>query len=180
VVALTADALPATRAACLAADMDDCLAKPLDAARLAGLIGRFLPGAAALRRRPAPPEEAAEAAAVPLPAFQPDLFDTSRLVDSFGGFTPAARAFLAEFAANLPDQFEALEMAFGAADFGGAHEQAQALVSAARSVGATTIGDAATAVQAALEQGDVDLGQERLSAVAEAVQAFRAATEGVI
>lgn len=178
VVGLTADALPATRAACLAAGMDDCLAKPLDAARLAGLIGRFLPAAGALRRRPAPPEEAPAAPeTLELPLFAPDLLDTGPLVESFGGFTPAARAFLAEFSQSLPDQFEALEMSFGAADFGGAHEQAQALVGTSRAVGATAVTAATAAVQEALEQGDVDLGQERLTAVAEAVQAFRSAME---
>ncbi len=183
IVALTADALPATRAACLAAGMDDCLTKPLDAARLAGLIGRFMPDAAALRRRPLPPEEAG-AAAVPetteAPVFDPGLLDTSHLVESFGGFTPAARAFLADFAANLPDQLESLEMSFGAADFGGAHELAHALTGAARSVGASAIADAAAAVQDALEKGDVDHAQELLGPVAEAVQAFRNATEGVV
>ncbi len=181
IVALTADALPATRAACLAAGMDDCLTKPLDAARLAGLIGRFLPAAGTLRRRPAALEEVASAPhPAELPAFDPGLFDTSHLIESFGGFTPAARALLAEFTGNLPDHLEALEMSFGAADFGGAQEQAHALVGAARSVGATAVAGAAAAVHDALVQGDVDLGQDRLTAVAEAVQAFRTATEGVV
>lgn len=181
VIGLTTDVAPATRAACLAAGMDDWLAKPLDAVRLAALVARLLPAADGLRRSPVVSEADRETAPpAPLPAFQPELFDTGRLTESFGGFTAAARAFLAEFAAALPDQLEMLEMSFGAADFGGAQEQARSLVAAARAVGATAVGDAAAAVEAALAQGDVDLGQERLSGVTEAVHAFCAAMEGVV
>jgi CheY-like chemotaxis protein/HPt (histidine-containing phosphotransfer) domain-containing protein len=54
IIAMTANAMPADRERCLAAGMDDYLAKPIQPAQLERALGRWLPGFGDGRDEPAP------------------------------------------------------------------------------------------------------------------------------
>jgi CheY-like chemotaxis protein/HPt (histidine-containing phosphotransfer) domain-containing protein len=77
IIAMTANAMQGDRDRCLAAGMDDYLAKPIDITLLAEMLAQWLPSEAASPAPPAPP------AAKPAEA-GPEAIDMQRLTDLFG------------------------------------------------------------------------------------------------
>ncbi len=86
IVALTAGVLEHERARCLAAGMDDFVAKPIDPAQLYAALARYLPaaahGAPPARVQPTPAPRSAPALAAPAPAFDPTMLNTIAAFDS--------------------------------------------------------------------------------------------------
>jgi two-component system sensor histidine kinase/response regulator len=141
------------------AGMDGYLTKPIEVAALARVIEERLPAALDLRRErdpsgggPAPGTTVQTAG----PAVDPEVFDQARLVDVFGDFGPAARAFLDEFLASIPARLEGLAAAVEAADAEQGRDIAHSLKGAALSVGANRLGQLASDVQDAYDQDDPD------------------------
>jgi len=159
IVALTADALPGTEQHCLDGGMDGYLTKPIDSKALAATLERWLPRAAALRRRPEP-EPVVETPPPAPPEIDPAIFDAGRLAESFGSLGgalgPEARGFLGGFLEGLPAMLAAVDEALGRDDGPAARDAAHALKGAARSIGAVRLGQVAADVQDCLDAGDLD------------------------
>jgi signal transduction histidine kinase/CheY-like chemotaxis protein/HPt (histidine-containing phosphotransfer) domain-containing protein len=154
IVALTADALPGTEQKCLDAGMDGYLTKPIDSKKLTATLERFLPAAAALRRRPEAKAAAAPKAAEP--AVDPAIFERERLAEMFGGWTGDAKTFFNDFLGGVPAMIAKVDAALADADAPAAREAAHAIKGAARSMGAVRLGQLASDLQDVLDAGDLD------------------------
>ena len=140
IVALTADALSGTEAACRAAGMDDFLTKPVTLERLDAMVRRWLPAATALRR---PPTE------VVVPTF-----DAGPMRSMFGSATDAME-FFEEFLTDAGELIERVEDAIGGGDEREAFQAAHALAGAAANVGASALGQIAEQIEALCRTGDL-------------------------
>lgn len=147
IIALTASALKGEAERCLAAGMDDYLAKPVGIPALSAMLDRWLPHT--------------DSKATPVPALQaadaPDaaeLLDTAVLDDLTGGDRGEVRALLDDFLASTTADLAALEHARAAGALADVTREAHKLKGAARLVGAGELGDAAERLEAAARGQD--------------------------
>jgi len=160
IVAMTANALEGDREKCLAAGMDEYLAKPITRERLKAALARW-PTPVTLQKEETAMLEASEA----------DWLDRKRLEEITGGDETLARELIDLFAIDLPSMAERLIAAArrapaegGAKLVAAAHE----VKGAAGNLGLKRLADASAALEAAAKHGDVT-GLEPL------VKAFEAA-----
>jgi len=150
IVALTASALKGEAERCLAAGMDDYLAKPVSIAALAATLGRWLPHAMPLQDAAAGPAAPGEDAAG-VPAAQsafpqldhPPPLDPAIVRSLTGGDAGAARAVLADFLASTAQDLAAAETARNAGDLAELARQAHKVKGASRMVGALELAQCA-------------------------------------
>ncbi len=153
IVALTADALPGTAQRCLDAGMDGYLTKPIDSKALGEALEKWLPGATALRRAAHAPKTAAR------PAIDPQIFDLTRFVDTFGSVTGETAAVLGQFIADARVHAAAVTTCLEGGDPAQARHHAHALKGSAGSIGAVRLAQLAGEVQNYLDAGDADTAQ---------------------
>jgi signal transduction histidine kinase/DNA-binding response OmpR family regulator/HPt (histidine-containing phosphotransfer) domain-containing protein len=167
IVALTADALPGTRALCIETGMDDYLTKPIDQKALVEVLRRFLPAADGMRRiaaaTPVPP---AAPAKPDEPEIDPEIFELQRFRETFGALDAESLGFLQQFLASVPDTLASLDAALQAGDLAEARHVAHALKGSARSIGAARLGQIAADVQDMLDAGDADSAELMASVLA--------------
>ncbi len=163
IVALTASALKGEAERCLAAGMDDYLAKPVGIQALGACLQRWLPHTATAQ--PLSVEQGASiqtanneqvvAAQAGLPQLaHPPTLETAVLDELTGGDPGEARVLLADFLASTSEDLAQLEALREGGDLQGLTRQAHKIKGAAKLVGALELGDAAALLEAAGRGGD--------------------------
>ena len=164
IVALTADALPGTEQRCVACGMDGYLTKPIDSAALTATLTRLLPQALTLRQRPSDavrgehPEPSA-------PTIDPAVLDVRHLSEIFGGLNDDAKTFICGFVDDLPRMIGDIRAGLAARDPAQARDAAHALKGAARSAGATRLGQVAADLQDHLDDRALDKADQLCEAL---------------
>ena len=164
IVALTASALKGEAERCLAAGMDDYLAKPVGIATLGACLQRWLPHTAGsgtmgveqgARIQSANNRQAVATAQAELPQLDdPPTLEASVLEDLTGGDITEARALLEDFLGSTDEDLAILEQLREAGDLHGLTRQAHKVKGAARLVGALELAEAAAALEGAGRSGD--------------------------
>ncbi len=160
IIAMTAHAMDHERRRCLDAGMDDHLAKPIDSARLAAVIGRWVDlgprPAMALELEPpqvsAPPPEVAEDG---LPAALPP-FDIGALLEALGGKRALALRLIVSFHEGYAAAEEDLVRLMAERNWDEARRLAHTLKGVAGTLAVPSLSQPAAALEQALDDGRFD------------------------
>ena len=148
VLALTAAALKEDADRCLAVGMDDVVTKPTTVPVLAQKLRQFLPN---LDWNAIPAPEKPQLSVQPAAAVSVSVaaLDRSVLLELAGGDEAMAATFLVDFLDSTASDVEGLGALVAARDAEGIRRDAHRIKGAARMVGATTLAEAAAAVESA-------------------------------
>ena len=161
VIALTAHAMKGDREKCVAAGMDDYLAKPMLPETLAAILQKWLPKAPA--GLPGLPGSTAEASPVasegcsrrPIEPVSTAVFDEAALLRRLLGDAELAWAVVGGFLKDLPQQVSFLECHLNASDAVSATHRAHAIRGAAANVACGALQNVARQMEAAGNTGDL-------------------------
>jgi len=166
IVAMTAEAMSGDRERCLAAGMNDYLAKPIRVDELVAAIKRT-PRRAGGVSRPAPSSDGTIDPAV-----------LARLLDGVGGDADFVTDLIAQFATDAPALLTAAKTALGDGDAEAVRRAAHTLKSNAATFGADRLADRSRALEEAAKRGAlkdapplVDAVERELGVVLEALPA---------
>ena len=170
IVAVTADAMPSDRDRCLAAGMDDYLAKPVDVGRLSDLLAKLLRKALSASQEPK------------LAASKPEqstcgVFNQEDLLDRLMGDRQLAGRVVKGFLDDAPAQLNNLRGRLDETDAHGAGAHAHALKGAAATVAAKDLAAIALAMERAGMAGDLGQCVELLPRAVEEFNQFKNTVE---
>ena len=171
IVAMTAHAMPQARAACLAAGMNDSLAKPVARADLLAMVARWTapaPGAAA-----EPPATAALATPALATGNDPLEIDEEQLTELLTSVRQSElRAIVACFLSDLAGRVERLDRAVAGRNLTAIATEAHDLSSTAGSFGALGVMRLAVRMEITAREGRLDAALEQYPALATATRAL--------
>jgi len=158
VIAMTANALQGDRERCLAAGMDDYLAKPVGISQLIEAIERALGS---------PRESAADTAAGQAPA---PRFDVKGMLGSLAGDRAIATIMLEELLADMPVRLDNLAQALAAGDAQRARREAHTLKGLAAGGGARGLSEIARLLETLCREEQFDRAERHLPALRAGLQ----------
>ena len=160
VIAMTAHAMQGDRECCLAAGMDDHLAKPVGMSDLVAALQKWLPPDDAGRQPAERPVQAK--AANPAHAAAPPVFNRTDLMNRVGDDAALARAIIAAFLEDLPGQIEGLRRQVAAGEAQLVKASAHKLRGACATMGGEALSAAAGAIEQAGKAGDLAMVSARI------------------
>jgi CheY-like chemotaxis protein/HPt (histidine-containing phosphotransfer) domain-containing protein len=149
IIACTANALAGEAERCLAAGMDDYLAKPIELAGLSQKLGQWLPLLNAAEA-PSATVELAEAALPPSAA----PFDRSLIAATWGSDEATMRATLTEFRRFNDGDAEMLRQAVDSAEMAQATHATHRMLGASKMIGASDFAGVCERIHRASRRGD--------------------------
>ena len=174
VIAITAHALPGEREKCLAAGMNDYLAKPVSLEQLGAVIRLWA------SKTSAPPSTTPD---LPMEGDEHHVLDRER-VSSFLAISRTQEGFLdglvKTFRQDVPSRLDALRAAAASGDPHDLALAAHALKSSSGSVGAKRMYSAASALELAALSGRVDGASDAIEQLAAEFPRVMAAYDGII
>ena len=165
VLAMTATATHDDRARCLAAGMDDFIAKPIQPAVMYQTIASWLPVRAPGAELPAPPAVArnrARAAFRPTLAGDPAIVDLSVLAQLLGYHPHKIRKFAFKFLQTTEAGFNEMEAALAAGELQKLRELGHRIKSSARTVGAFGMAELCLALEQLAPDAGIDAARALL------------------
>lgn len=160
IIAMTANALQDERDKCLLAGMNDHIAKPINPKTLKAAIEMNLPKKSLQESINQPPqaEPAREASASVAPAIfsETKVFDRENLLDRLGGDEEILQEVILLFLADTPKLIDTIQAALRTGDAEALRRAAHTLKGSSGNVGALTLQEAATRIDYAGKNGDLE------------------------
>nr|CRH05722.1 putative Histidine kinase with NMT1 domain, Bacterial extracellular solute-binding proteins, family 3 domain, PAS domain, PAS 3 domain, PAS domain, PAS 3 domain, HisKA domain, HATPase domain, two Response regulator receiver domains and Hpt domain [Candidatus Magnetococcus massalia] len=152
IIAMTANAMAGDREKCLAAGMNDHVAKPIDPKEMYGALAKWVEAG----ERQVPEELLARAEEVveDEPPLELPGFDLEAALERMGGSARAYRKTLAKVLSSQANVVQLIEQALAAEDLTRAVREAHTIKGVAGNVGATALQKVAAATEQRLKQGE--------------------------
>ena len=169
IVAVTADAMRDDRERCLNEGMNDYIAKPVELARLAEVLAKWLPASGSKEPAPTSPQ--------PVVDRDTTIFNVEALLRRMMGDRQLAGIAVTHFLQDGPSQLNKLRARLEAADAPGTRAQAHTLKGAAATASAEGLQALALAIERAGAAGQLDRCGELLPRAVEEFERFKSALE---
>lgn len=152
VIAMTANAMQGDREKCLAAGMDDYIAKPVNPQTLARALDSWLKDKA----EAAPGKQDVLAAEDKEEIDESRVFDRENVLERMMGDEDIVREIIKEFRSDIPGRIADLKTAVSSADASLVRHLAHTIKGAAGNVGGLTVEDLSYEIEKAGEDSDID------------------------